>query len=96
MIGEKKALVSYSGMNHYSVNNWNEGDDAPCGAPRTENDEGSFEETAENHEAGTTLIANAWAQMANAFLFGDEQAIEFLKEGVKKEPRYSLSRLNGL
>lgn len=95
VVAEKKALISYSGMNHYSVNNWNEGDDAPCGGART-GEEANFEETAQNHEEGTTLIADAFVQMGNAFMFGDSDAVAFLSEGAKEEPRYSLSRTSGL
>jgi len=89
---DRKTLISYQDMNHYSVNNWNDGDDAPCGGPRS-GDEANFVEDEANHNEGTTLIADAFVQMANAFMFADSAAMDFLENGAKENPRFSLSRL---
>jgi len=89
---DRKVLISYRDMNHYSVNNWNEGDDAPCGGPRT-GDEANFEEDEANHEEGTTLIADAFVNIANAFMYADSAAMDFLTDGAKENPRFSLSEM---
>jgi dienelactone hydrolase len=89
---DRKVLLSYKAMNHYSVNNWNDGDDAPCGGPRS-GEEANFVEDEANHEEGTTLIADAFVQMTNAFLYADSSAVDFLESGAKQNPRFSLSRM---
>lgn len=92
---DKKVLLTYNDMNHYSVNNWNEGEDPPCGSQRS-GDEANFVEDEANHEEGTSLIADAFINIANAFMYDDSQAVEFLETGAKENPRLSLIMTQGV
>ena len=74
------------------MNNWNEGDDAPCGGPRV-GAEANFVEDKPNHVESTLLIADAFVHIANAFIFEDEAGLAFLGGGAAKNPRYSLSSI---